>query len=62
MAVKKLDIHPTDARLSVTMKSDPTRIDPLKLKLGKGPARYDPRTLLPISHNSSAGSRITDNI
>src|ERR1700733_4881896 len=36
----------TDARKSVAMKSDPTRIDPLKLKLGKQPARHDPRTLL----------------
>ena len=28
------------------MKSDPSKIDPLKLKLGKGTARHDPRTLL----------------
>jgi hypothetical protein len=28
------------------MKSDPSKIDPLKLKLGKGVARHDPRTLL----------------
>ena len=39
MAVKKLDTHPTDARKSVTVKSDPTRIDPLKLKLGKHAAQ-----------------------
>jgi hypothetical protein len=54
MAVKKLDMTKLDvnehdlpdARRSVTMKPDPTRIDPRKLKLGKQIARHDPRTLL----------------
>ena len=46
MAIKKLDTRSTDSRKSVTVKSDPTRIDPLKLKLGKQTARHDPRTLL----------------
>ena len=43
MAVRKLDTHPTPATRRVTVKSDPTRIDPLKLKLGKLTARHDPR-------------------
>jgi len=54
MAVKKLDSHPTDARKSVMVKSDPTRIDPLKLKLGKHAARHDPRTLLLASYTTAA--------
>jgi len=45
MSVKMLVTQPSDARKSVTVKSDPTRIDPLKLKLGKHPPRHDPRTL-----------------
>jgi hypothetical protein len=36
------------------MKSDPTKIDPLKLKLGKGTARHDPRTLLMASYLTPA--------
>jgi hypothetical protein len=35
-----------DPRNSVIMKPDPSRIDPLKLKLGKQSPRHDPRTLL----------------
>jgi hypothetical protein len=54
MAVKKLDTHPTNARKSVTVKSDPTRIDPFKLKLGKQPVRHDPRTLLFASYTTPA--------
>jgi hypothetical protein len=54
MAVRKLDIHPTDAGNNVSVRSDPTRIDPLKLKLGKGPARHDPRTLLLASYTTTA--------
>lgn len=63
MAVKKLDMTNLDstkagvtrpgvpeARQGVTMKQDPTRIDPLKLKLGKQVARHDPRTLLLASY------------
>src|ERR1039458_319014 len=50
MAVRKLDGAVVDARLGVTMKSDPTRIDPRKLKLGKSVARHDPRTLLLASY------------
>ncbi len=45
MAVRKLEPAAPDARAGVRMKSDPTRIDPLKLKLGKSAARHDPRTL-----------------
>jgi hypothetical protein len=52
MAVRKLDTHPTNASQSVTLKSDPTRIDPLKLKLGKLTARHDPRTLLLASYTT----------
>ena len=43
-----------DARKSITVKSDPTRIDPLKLKLGKQPPRHDPRTLLFASYTTPA--------
>src|SRR6266481_1900689 len=46
MAVRKLEPALPDARQGVAMKSDPTRVDPRKLKLGKGTARHDPRTLL----------------
>ena len=52
MAVKKLDM--ADARRSVAMRSDPTRIDPRKLKLGKGVARHDPRALLLASYLTPA--------
>jgi hypothetical protein len=45
MAVRRLD-PPSKASRDVSVKSDPTRIDPLKLKLGKLTARHDPRTLL----------------
>ena len=54
MAIKKLDTRPADARTGITVKSDPTRIDPLKLKLGKQPARHDPRTLLFASYTTPA--------
>ncbi len=50
MAVRKLDPEVVDARSGVRMKSDPTKIDPRKLKLGKGVARHDPRTLLLASY------------
>jgi hypothetical protein len=43
MSVKMLA---NDPRNSVIMKPDPSRIDPLKLKLGKQSPRHDPRTLL----------------
>ncbi|MGC1645214.1 MAG: hypothetical protein WA741_05240 [Candidatus Sulfotelmatobacter sp.] len=46
MAVRKLEPGADDSRAGVRMKSDPSKIDPLKLKLGKGAARHDPRTLL----------------
>jgi hypothetical protein len=52
MAVKKLDM--ADARQSVAMRSDPTRIDPRKLKLGKSVARHDPRALLLASYLTPA--------
>jgi len=54
MAIKKLETNLPDPRKSVIMKSDPTRIDPLKLKLGKHPARHDPRTLLLASYTTPA--------
>lgn len=50
MAVKKLDVSLPDSRKGVLLRVDPTRIDPLKLKLGKQPARHDPRTLLMASY------------
>lgn len=50
MAVRKLDSAVVDARTGIRMKSDPTRIDPLKLKMGKAAARHDPRTLLLASY------------
>jgi hypothetical protein len=40
--------------MGVTMRSDPTRIDPRKLKLGKDVARHDPRTLLLASYITPA--------
>jgi hypothetical protein len=39
-----------EARRTVTVRSDVTKIDPLKLKLGKHTARHDPRTLLLASY------------
>ncbi len=54
MAVKKLGKAPADTRESVVMRSDPRRIDPRKLKLGKLAARHDPRTLLLASYITAA--------
>jgi len=54
MAVKKLEKSSPDARQSVTLRSDPTRIDPRKLKLGKQAARHDPRALLLASYITPA--------
>jgi len=53
MAVKKLEGTLPASRRSVAMRSDPTRIDPLKLKLGKATARHDPRALLLASYLTS---------
>ena len=53
MPVKML-ATPPDTRSSVIIKPDPTRIDPLKLKLGKHPARHDPRTLLFATYATAA--------
>jgi hypothetical protein len=50
MAVKKLDLSLPDSRRGVAMRNDPTLVDPTKLKLGKGTARHDPRTLLMASY------------
>src|SRR6202790_2804117 len=50
MAVRKLDRAASGSRTGVMMRPDPTRIDPRKLKLGKGVARHDPRTLLLASY------------
>ena len=54
MAVKKLQPAAADARTGIALKSDPTRIDPRKLKLGKSVARHDPRTLLLASYVTPA--------
>src|SRR5258706_6371395 len=54
MAIRKLDTHITDARKNVTVKSDPTKIDPLKLKLDKHAARHAPRPLLLASYATPA--------
>jgi len=54
MAIKKLGKAPADTRQSVAMRSDPRRIDPRKLKLGKLAARHDPRTLLLASYITAA--------
>jgi hypothetical protein len=43
MAVRKIDSTVADSRKNVTMPNEPTRIDPMKLKLGKQVARQDPR-------------------
>lgn len=53
MAVRSLDTHVTKARRNLTVKPDPTRIDPLKLKLGKLAARHDPRTLMLASYTTA---------
>jgi hypothetical protein len=54
MSVKMLLTDPTNAQKTVTVKSDPTRIDPLKLKLGKHSPRHDPRTLLFAAYVTAA--------
>jgi hypothetical protein len=53
MAIRKLDSSLPDSRKPVAMRSDPTRVDPKKLKLGKSVARHDPRTLLFASYLTS---------
>jgi hypothetical protein len=52
MVVRKLDFSLPDSRKDVTLRDDPTRVDPRKLKLGKSPARHDPRTLLLASYTT----------
>jgi len=52
MPVKKLDKAASHS--SITLRHDPTRIDPFKLKLGKQPVRHDPRTLLFASYLTPA--------
>jgi hypothetical protein len=54
MALKKVEPALPESRRSVTLRSDPTRIDPRKLKLGKQAARHDPRTLLLASYITPA--------
>jgi len=54
MALKKLNRVADDARANVAMKSDPSRTDTRKLKLGKSAARYDSRTLLLASYMTPA--------
>jgi hypothetical protein len=54
VAIRKLVPGLPDARRSVALKSDPTKVDPKKLKLGKLPVRHDPRTLLFASYLTTA--------
>jgi len=54
MAIRNSTLIPPIASRSVTVKSDPTRIDPLKLKLGKQTPRRDPRTLMFASYTTPA--------
>jgi len=54
MAVRKLDPNSARSARNVHIKADPTRIDPLKLKLGKLAARHDPRTLMLASYTTTA--------
>ena len=54
MVLKKLDM--VGARQSVAMQSDPSRVDPRKLKLGKGAARHDPRALLMASYSTACAA------
>jgi len=54
MAIRKLDPRDTNASRSIGVKSDPSKIDPLKLKLGKLTARHDPRTLLLATYATPA--------
>ena len=52
MAVRKLDLSLPESRKNVALRNDPTRVDPKKLKLGKGTARHDPRALLMAAYVS----------
>ncbi len=54
MAIRKLDPRDTNARRNIGVKSDPSKVDPLKLKLGKLTARHDPRTLLLATYATPA--------
>lgn len=54
MAVRKINLALPDSRKDVALRSDPTRVDPKKLKLGKQLARHDPRTLLLASYVTPA--------
>src|SRR5437879_12907292 len=54
MALRKVDFNIPDSRKDVTLRNDPTRIDPKKLKLGKQVGRHDPRTLLMASYVTPA--------
>ncbi len=54
MAVRKINLALPDSRKSVALRTDPTRVDPKKLKLGKQVARHDPRTLLLASYVTPA--------
>jgi len=54
MAIRKLDTQSSKGSKSITYKTDPSRIDPLKLKLGKLVARHDPRTLMMASYTTAA--------
>jgi hypothetical protein len=54
MALRKVDFNIPDSRKDVTLRNDPTHIDPKKLKLGKQVARHDPRTLLMASYVTPA--------
>lgn len=54
MAVRKLDTSSSGVRKSVALRSDPTRVDPRKLKLGKLAVRHDPRTLMLASYVTAA--------
>ena len=60
MAIRKLDASYSGARKSVALKSDPTRVDPLKLKLGKLAVRHDPRTLMLASYVTAALPTLPD--
>jgi len=54
MALKKIEPELPGAHKTVMLRTNPSQIDPKKLKLGKQSARHDPRALLLATYLTSA--------
>src|SRR5258708_26522719 len=54
MAIRKLDPRDTNARRNIGVKSDPSKVDSLKLKWVKLTARHDPRARLLATYATPA--------